>query len=171
MDTFPPVKEIYSRFAWESGNPNPQCEYSKPGWRVQGRHSLSLPCRLRSATSPADLRTKKAIFDQVMVIRRMQEEEQIVVQEMRRHLNSLIGVAGSLKTLLLDQSNGAHCGYHSMLRRRLSVVNAQVHHTKASFSLALHGEMTSQDMLSEDREEQVSDVEDTSDDDNDIDSS
>ncbi|XP_037396306.1 uncharacterized protein LOC119263847 isoform X1 [Pygocentrus nattereri] len=120
---------------------------------------------------PTDLRTKKAIFDQVMVIRRMQEEEQIVVQEMRRHLNSLIGVAGSLKTLLLDQSNGAHCGYHSMLRRRLSVVNAQVHHTKASFSLALHGEMTSQDMLSEDREEQVSDVEDTSDDDNDIDSS
>lgn len=54
-----------------------------------------------SAGSDTSINTKKKVFDKVMQVKRLAEEETILVEEMKQHWNSLIRSSRDLS----DQAN------------------------------------------------------------------
>ena len=55
-----------------------------------------------SFTGDVDLLSKKRVYDKVMLVARLKEEEGILVQEMSQHWQKLAGEAASLRTTIRE---------------------------------------------------------------------
>ncbi|XP_041961802.1 uncharacterized protein LOC121720035 [Alosa sapidissima] len=85
--------------------------------RAQGSVGLPTPDELLATghfvwpwethgTRPSDLQTKIMVFDQYMLVSRLEEEKKILIQEMCRHTQSLQNMLTSAEGMLQDQSMG-----------------------------------------------------------------
>lgn len=79
-----------------------------------------------------DLRTKRRAFDNVMAIRRLEEEKKILVMEMNHHWKSLSSRGDSLKELSIQVSSATVESMHSkfhIARMLVSITDVKVTNT------------------------------------------
>ncbi|KAM9560839.1 uncharacterized protein ACWYII_020663 isoform 1-T2 [Salvelinus alpinus] len=130
-----------------------------------------------------DLLTKKIAFDRVMLLRRLKEEELIVLKEVKQHWESLkresqnvqdlashVALDLSRKSCQLNQSEAGSRGLFSMLQRRVSSLRRHQDSVKLIYSKAM-GQDTSllednfiDDLLEEDLDDIYDSVHYSSDD-------
>lgn len=80
-----------------------------PNIFIGGGCKITLQCNV--IAGHGDMAKKKSVFDKVMMLNRLKEEEVIVVQEVKQHMEHLRNVAGLIQELITQptENTNAKC--------------------------------------------------------------
>ncbi|XP_063323271.1 uncharacterized protein LOC134620872 [Pelmatolapia mariae] len=110
----------------------------------------------QSTSEPAaDLQTKRKVFEKVMAVRRLREEEMILCREMRHHwtvlrMRSVVLGTISSDSSLVGMSEDAQKGLHSLVLKKQSELKAEMLKVKDTYKRIL----SHQPLLEMDSEEE-----------------
>ncbi|XP_053710382.1 uncharacterized protein LOC128752788 isoform X2 [Synchiropus splendidus] len=113
-----------------------------------------------------DMLKKKKVFDKVMLLKRLKEEEVIVVREVKQHWEYMRNMAGNIEEISsqlserITQQSGTdaltgrgHEGLLCLLKRRLSAIQAQQGAARSTYQHVFGSQALSLDDSSTDDEE------------------